>query len=183
MIIFLHWFLWFLGCLYKYKTKINKDSPKEKSTLAFLNRFSKFIFLLSITSLIITIFITWIDIYSSGTNFLGRLAFVIDDVFNNRKVKFTYDNINKDDLDGLFEDIGAKIDLLNKLYISNYFELTFNKEGQVTSLYSHLYGLDEKGKKKTFLIDYDRSKDQHIFVNLNGEPIQLLMKLWNYSCF
>jgi hypothetical protein len=169
LIIFLSLLLWFIGSLYKYMIKINEDNPKEKSTLPFLNKFSKFMFLLSMTSLILITFATGTSIYQSGTNFQGRLAFVIDDVFNHRKVKFTQDNLYKDNLDGLFEDLEAKIDLPKDLYISNHFELTFNKEGQITSLYSHLYGLDEKGKKKTFLIDYDRSKDKHIFVTLNRE--------------
>ena len=169
LITFLSLLLWFIGCLYKYMIKTNEGNSKEKLSLPFLNKFSKFIFLLSMTSLILITFTAGTSIYQSGTNFQGRLAFVIDDVFNHRKIKFTHDNLYKDDLDGLFDDLKAKIDLPNDLYINNHFELTFNKEGQITSFYSHLYGLDERGKKKTIQLDYDRSKDPHIFVTLNRE--------------
>lgn len=169
LITFLSLFLWFIGCLYRYMLKINEDHPKEKSTIPLLNSFSKGMFLLSMTSLIAVTFATGTSIYHSGTNFQGRLAFVIDDVFNHRKVTFTHDNLYKDNLEGLFDDLEAKIDLPTDLYISNHFELTFNKEGQITSFYSHLYGLDDTGKKKTFLLNYDRSKDSSIFVTLNRE--------------
>ncbi|WP_414839753.1 WD40/YVTN/BNR-like repeat-containing protein [Carnobacterium sp. TMP28] len=168
LIIFLSLLLWFTGCLYWYMINRYEKKPKEKKPSYHLNRFSQFIFLLSVTSLILITLATGKSIYESGTHLNGRLAFVIDELVNKRTVLFKHDNVYQDGLDGLFEDLESSIDLPKELYIDNHFELTFNKKGEITSFYSFLYGLNDKSEKKTFLIDYDRSKSKKINVVLNG---------------
>lgn len=168
LIIFLSLLLWFIGCLYWYMVNRYNKNTQEKKPSYYLNRLSQFIFLLSITSLVLITLATGKNIYHSGTHSQGRLAFVINDLVNKRNISFDHDNLYKDDLDGLFKDLESKIDLPKELYIDSHFEVTFNKEGQITSFYSFLYGLNQKSEVETFLIDYDRSKSNKINVVLNG---------------
>ncbi|ALV22805.1 WD40/YVTN/BNR-like repeat-containing protein [Carnobacterium antarcticum] len=177
LIAFLSLFIWFAWCLYRSK---RKRSTTKKRTSSALEKISKLWVMVSTISLVVITFATGINIYQSGTNLQGKLAFVIEDLFNKRKVEFVHDNVYKDDLDGLFADLQTKIDLPNELYLSNHFDLTFTKDGQITSLYSFLYGLNDDGEIKSFLIDYDRSKSNDITVYLNGytdTPFDETMKL------
>ncbi|MEG0268455.1 MAG: hypothetical protein RR649_06800, partial [Carnobacterium sp.] len=177
LIAFLSLFVWFAWCLYRSK---RKRSTTKKRTSSALEKISKLWVMVSTVSLVVITFAAGINIYQSGTNLQGKLAFVIEDLKNKRKVEFVHDNVYKDDLDGLFADLQTKIDLPDELYLSNHFDLTFTKDGQITSLYSFLYGLNDDGEIKSFLIDYDRSKSNDITVYLNGytdTPFDETMKL------
>lgn len=181
LIAFFSLFVWFAWCLYRTKRKRTtiESTAKERSSSA-LEKISKFWVMVSTVSLVLITFATGINIYQSGTNLQGKLAFVIEDLFNKRKVEFVHDNVYKDDLVGLFADLQTKIDLPDELYLSNHFDLTFDKDGQITSLYSFLYGLNDDGEIKSFLIDYNRSKSNDITVFLNGytdTPFDETMKL------
>ncbi|MBC9826183.1 hypothetical protein GLO26_10345 [Carnobacterium inhibens] len=131
-------------------------------------RRSKFLFLFSVNSFLLITLASGISLYQSGTNSQGRLAFVIQDYLKSSDVQFVHNNIYKDGLNGLFEDLETKYDLPEELYVSNQVELTFNKKGDITTLYSFLYGLNDDGETESFLIDYDSSKSNDLSVTLNG---------------
>lgn len=55
------------------------------------------------------------------------------------------------------------------LYVVNGFKMSFNETGKVQTLDTFLYGKNKKGTEKTYLITYDRKKDEKIIVWVNGE--------------
>lgn len=164
LIIFLSLFVWLGWGLYWYIWKLNKKRSASPRSL----RRSKFLFLFSANSFLLITVVSGISLYQSGTNQQGRLAFVIQDYLNSSEVTFVHNNVYEDGLNGLFEDLETKYDLPEELYVSNQVELTFDQEGDITTFYSFLYGLNEAGEMESFLIDYDRSKSTDFNVTLNG---------------
>ncbi|WP_244835009.1 hypothetical protein [Clostridium sp. BJN0001] len=113
-----------------------------------------------------------VRIFQSGRNYNGKLAWVLDDLKNKRSVKLEHNNIYKDGVQGIFDDIDKKFTLPAKLYMSNGFKLDFNSDGTITSFETFVYGKDDKGKEKTYLIYYDSQKSKNItveFRNVNAD--------------
>lgn len=122
-------------------------------------------------SIIIIVIITsfyGVKIYKSATNYGGKLAWFIERLKNERSVEFEHNDIYKDGVEGIFEDINKEYTLPKKLYISNNFDLKFNSEGIITSFYTFAYGKNDDGKDKSYLITYDKNKSQDITLRLNG---------------
>ena len=46
--------------------------------------------------------------------------------------------------------------------------MSFDKDGTITRVSAYLYGQNEKGKDKTYLIDYDIDKSDKIVVQIAG---------------
>ncbi|MBU5227143.1 hypothetical protein KQI36_10870 [Clostridium senegalense] len=107
-------------------------------------------------------------IYNSAVNYGDKLSLVIYDLKNKRSIKFESDNIYVNGVEGIFNDIGKKYDLPDKLYILDSFKLNFNKEGKITSFETFVYGKDSKEKEKTYLIYYDNKKSDKITVISNN---------------
>ena len=164
LIIFLSLFVWVGWGLYWYIWKTNKNQSTSPRSI----RRSKFLFLFSVNSFLLITLASGISLYQSGTNSQGRLAFVIQDYLQSSDVQFVHNNVYEDGLNGLLEDLETKYDLPEELYVSNQVELTFNKKGDITTLYSFLYGLNEDGETESFLIDYDSSKSDELSMTLNG---------------
>ena len=164
LITFLSLIVWVGWGLYGYLVKhTNKQSTSPRSI-----RRSKFLYLFSINSFLLITVASGVSLYQSGTNFQGKLAFVIQDYLHSSAVTFDHNNIYKDGLNGLIEDLETKYDLPEELYVSNQVELTFTKEGDITTLYSFLYGLNKDGETESYLIDYDRSKSADLTMTVNG---------------
>ncbi len=144
------------------KTIKNKDySPRELIKLKSW-KYISIIIIIAITS------IYGMKIYESATNYRGKLSWVIERLKNERSVEFEHNNIYKYGVEGIFQDINKKYTLPNKLYMSNVFELEFNSDGTITSLYTFVYGKNNDGEDKTYLITYDKSKSKDITLRLNG---------------
>ena len=162
--IFISLIVWMGWGLYWYIWKVDKKQTPSPHTI----KRSKFLFLLSINfSLLITV-ASGISLYHSGTNYQGKLAYVIQDYLTSSDVTFDHNNVYQDGLNGLLEDLETKYDLPDELYVSNQVELTFNKAGDITTFYSFLYGLNDAGETESYLIDYDSSKSADFSVTLNG---------------
>lgn len=145
------------------KNMKNKDyRPRELIKLKSW-RYISIIIIISITS------IYGMKIYESATNYRGKLSWVIERLKNERSVEFEHNNIYKYGVEGIFQDINKKYTLPNKLYMSNVFELEFNSHGTITSLYTFVYGKNNDGEDKAYLITYDKSKSQDITLRLNGQ--------------
>ncbi len=54
------------------------------------------------------------------------------------------------------------------LYVATSFNLHFKPDGTITSLETYLYGNDDRGNLKTYLINYDGSKSKRATVYLDG---------------
>lgn len=157
IIILIIWFIW---CIFKYRRKSGESTASKQFKIWYF---------MALFILILTTVTTGANVYKSGRSFNGKLSWFIQDLKNKRKIKFSHNNIYHDGLDGIFQDIKKKIDLPEELYLSNEFRLKFNSKGEVSYLYSYLYGKDKKGESQSFLISYDVRKSEDIIVYLNGQ--------------
>ncbi len=107
-------------------------------------------------------------IYISATSFNGRLYKVLQKTFNEKSIEISHKDIYKDGILGILNDISKEVDLPEKLYITSNLSVKFNHEGEIEYFSTFLYGKDSKGKDKTYLIDYDISKDFKAKIYLNG---------------
>ena len=105
----------------------------------------------------------------SATPYHGALAWKLDELQRKKEVTLQHDNFFTDGVEGVLQDLDEIFSLPEELYISNKFQMTFDKEGKILSLYTFMYGKDENGETKTFLVDYDSSADSKITVWEDGE--------------
>lgn len=170
IICFTTLFFWFFWCFYQIKKKHRTNKANEEP----ISRSSKHLVVskvwmpIAILALFSITGITGVNIYQSAIPFQGKLAFFIHDLKYKKEIEFAHNNLFEDKLDGFLRDIQKVVDLPEEMFLSSEFDLTFNKEGQITSLYTFLYGKNEKGETETFLIDYDESKSEKLALYLNG---------------
>jgi len=155
-IILIAWVFW---CIYKFR----RQNQSSHNTDYF-----KTWYFIALFVLISTTVVTGANIYKSSIPFNGKLSWFIHDLKNKKEIKLIHNNIYDDGLEGLFEDIENKIDLPEELYVSNEFQLRFNKNGEINYIYTYLYGKNHKGETESFLISYDRNKSKNIIVSLKG---------------
>ncbi len=105
----------------------------------------------------------------SGIPYNGKLSWAVEELRSSRKVRLVHDNIYEDGLDGILADIRKKVDLPETLCLVNSFNLHFQADGTVESLYTFVKGFDEEGNfVDSYLIDYDRAGSGKITVWLGG---------------
>ena len=46
------------------------------------------------------------------------------------------------------------MDLPDELYVQNKFQLSFDKDGEIQSIYTYMYGRYENGDENTFPVSY-----------------------------
>lgn len=80
-----------------------------------------------------------------------------------------HDNIFTDGVQGFLEDLGQELDLPEELYLTSGFNMHFKADGRVESLDTFLYGWDEFGNWRTYLISYNRKNSDNMTVYLDGE--------------
>lgn len=107
-------------------------------------------------------------IYHSAVNYNGKLSWFLNDLKNKRTVKLEHSNIYESGIEGIFTDISKKISMPEKLYVATSFSLNFDTNGTITSFDTFVYGKNEKGKLKSYLISYNRNKSGNITIYLNG---------------
>ena len=98
----------------------------------------------------------------------GALSWKVDSLFKTKKIEYEHNNFFRDGAEGLIKDINKKLKLPDELYITDSFEMSFDKGGTITRVSAYLYGQNEKGKDKTYLIDYDIDKSDKIVVQIAG---------------
>ncbi|PEL09315.1 glycosyl hydrolase [Bacillus sp. AFS017336] len=140
----------------------NSEYQPNKLTTVKLWTYLSLILFISITLLY------GVNIYKSGTNYNGKLAWYIERLKNQRSVKFDNNNLYKYGVKGIFEDINKKQNLPKKLYMVNNFSLKFNSDGTITSFDSFVHGKNDNGKEESYLISYDQNKSDRITIHLNG---------------
>lgn len=131
----------------------------------------RFKFIWHIFSVVLIVFITAFygaKIYHSATNLNGKLAWFLKDLKDKKEIKLQHNNIYKDDISGVLEDIKKKISMPEKLYVSNSFKINFREDGTILSFDTFLYGKNDNGKTESFLVSYDNKKSNDIIVYLNG---------------
>ena len=98
----------------------------------------------------------------------GALSWKVDSLFKTKKIEYEHNNFFRDGAEGLIKDINKKLKLPDELYITDSFEMSFDKDGTITRVSTYLYGQNDKGKDKTYLIDYDIDKSDKIVVQIAG---------------
>lgn len=142
---------------------------KRNAFIKVNNKYKSIWNVIAIVIIIISTLFYGYKIVYSAIPYNGKLSWYLQDLKNKRTVEFQHNNIYEDGIEGIFSDINEKIDLPEELYVSTSFSLNFNVNGTITSFDTFLYGKDEEGELKTFLITYDNSKSKEITLYLNGE--------------
>ncbi|KLE16555.1 hypothetical protein [Clostridium sp. C8] len=173
--------LFFLACIIyliiavKKKPILSQQYPIDDDTFIYIseNKWCKFSFktiwtYIAIVIMVITTIFYGVKIYSSATNFRGKLSWVLHDLGHKKEIKLEHNNIYEDGIEGLFNDINNKINMPKTLYISEYFSLDFETDGEITSFYGFFYGKNDKDELESYLISYDINKSKKIDIYLNG---------------
>ncbi len=145
---------------------IAKSKEKERNT-------SQKIFYVELV--IFLVFSIWFagKIVYSAIPYHGALSWKIDEWMRKKEVKLEQGNLFEDGADGFLRDIDKVLDLPEELYIANQCQIQFSDDGTIQYIYAFLYGKNESGEKKTYLIDYNAENSNHMTVwidgNANGE--------------
>lgn len=114
--------------------------------------------------LLITAIFT-IQITYAGLPYHGKLAWVIDDMRTQRRVKMTKNNVYSDGVSGIIEQMRNGAKLPEELYVGDHgFSLEFSQDGTVQRIETYLYAKDLLGRKKAYLVSYDVAKDRDLHV-------------------
>lgn len=99
----------------------------------------------------------------------GKLSWKIDEILHKKEIDFIHTNFLEDGAEGILTDLDEALDLPEELYITDSFALSFDEHGEISKLDTFLYGKDEKGTTRTYLISYDKAKNKKITVWTDGE--------------
>lgn len=159
------------------KEKTSDDSKKKNVTFRW-----------EVTIFIIGSLIFSSQIVYSAIPFQGALSWKIDAFFKEKKVTLTHTNFLETGVEGILQDLDEELDLPEELYIANKFQLTFDDTGEIRSLYTFLYGKNENGEYRSYLVDYNAEKENKMTVWLDGkatsgyesdcslEPMRMILK-------
>ncbi len=154
----------------KYKTSDERKEIKEifDSNVRFKSIYKSGWILLASAIIICITLLYGYKIYNTAINYNGKLSWVLESLRNERNIDFKHNNIYEYGIEGIFTDIEEKVDLPDELYISEVFDLTFSSDGTITSFYTFIYGNNDKGDFKSFLIDYNINRSKNIIIHLDG---------------
>ncbi len=107
----------------------------------------------------------------SALPYHGALSWKVEEWRNRKTVVLDHNNFFADGAEGVLGDLDEALGFPEKLYIANQFQIDFDHSGNITSLYAFLYGKDEKGEDRTWLVDYDGGRDRkmQVWINRNAE--------------
>lgn len=117
--------------------------------------------------LIATFFIGGGIVYSA-IPYHGALSWKIDEWRHRKEISLEHTNIFESGVEGILSDLNKELKMPEQLYIANEFRVTFDENGKIQSIYTFLYGKNEKGKEKTYLIDYDAKHGDSMTVWTDG---------------
>ena len=109
----------------------------------------------------------------SAIPYHGALSWKVDEWLRKKEIKLEHNNLFQDGVNGILTDLDEALELPEELYIANKYQVTFDENGTIQSIYAFIYGKNQKGEKKTYLIDYDAQSSEYMTVwtdgNANGE--------------
>lgn len=142
---------------------------RKKQGDASSNRIDKKIFWIEIIIFIAgTIYFGGRIIYSA-IPYHGALSWVFDERMQKKEIKLEHTNFFEDGAEGVLTDLENVLDLPENLYIANQYKMTFDKEGTIQTIDTFLYGKNEEGETKTYLVNYEAEKNANMTVWVNGE--------------
>lgn len=109
----------------------------------------------------------------SAIPYHGALSWKLDEWLHKKEVELKHNNLFEDGVEGILMDLDEALELPEELYIANKYQMSFDENGTIQSIYAFIYGKNAAGEKKTYLIDYDAdsSNDMTVWIdgNVNGE--------------
>ena len=109
----------------------------------------------------------------SAVPYHGALSWKLDEWMRKKEVELEHNNLFEDGVEGILMDLDEALQLPEELYIANKYQVSFDENGTIQRIYAFIYGKNEAGEKKTYLIDYDAdsSNDMTVWIdsNVNGE--------------
>lgn len=121
----------------------------------------------AILFIVVTIFFGVRMVYSA-IPYHGALSWKLDEWMRKKEIALEHNNLFEHGIEGVLEDLDKALDMPEELYIANKYQVSFDENGIIQSLYAFLYGRNEAGVKKTYLIDYDADKSTKMTVWIDG---------------
>ena len=115
----------------------------------------------------VTVYFGAATVYSVAT-YNSALAWKLEEWKHQAKVELVHDNFFESGAEGVMEDLDRALDLPEELYIVNQFQMRFDGDGTIRTIYAFLYGKDAGGNTRTYLIDYNAAGGEDITVTKNG---------------
>ena len=84
----------------------------------------------------------------SAIPYNGALAWQIEEWMNQKKVTLEHDNFLESGVEGILTDLDKALELPEELYISDKFQVSFDKNGEIQSLDTMLYGKGKDGRRE-----------------------------------
>lgn len=121
-----------------------------------------------IAVLLFTVYFAGRIIYSA-IPYHGALSWKIDEWMRKKEVQLEHTNLFESGAEGVLKDLDEALDLPEELYISNQFQITFDGAGTIQTIYAFLYGADDNGTTRTYLVDYNAAGGEEMDVWVDGE--------------
>lgn len=86
-----------------------------------------------------------------------------------RQVVLEHDNLFEDGVDGFLMDLDHTLSISSEIYTANTLQISFDGDGTVQTIYAFLYGKDNQGRTRTYLVNYDRTTSEKMTVWIDGE--------------
>uniref|UniRef100_UPI004056666F WD40/YVTN/BNR-like repeat-containing protein n=1 Tax=Agathobacter sp. TaxID=2021311 RepID=UPI004056666F len=96
------------------------------------------------------------------------MSWKVDEWMRQKSVRLEHNSFFESGVEGVLSDLDAALDLPEDIYIVNKYQMTFDADGTIQSIYTFLYGKDDDGETKTYLIDYDADKSEHMTIRIDG---------------
>lgn len=114
-------------------------------------------------------------VIQSAIPYRGALSWKIDEWINHKTIPLTHSNLFQDGIEGILQDINRSVTLPKDLYISETLDVQFKGDGTITKVETMLYGRDNQGNPKGYLVNYDAKKTKNIELRLNhGEGFHFI---------
>ncbi|WP_462412860.1 hypothetical protein [Neobacillus sp. Marseille-QA0830] len=112
--------------------------------------------------------ITMVGGYYVGQNavhYNGALAWKIQELKTDTRIKLKNDNFYKTKLDGIIDSVKTKMEMEPYL-MTNDLKIEFDKDGTITSIDTYIYGFDQNRKLQSgYLIYYDKTKGNKVTIH------------------
>lgn len=121
-------------------------------------------FLIALSIVCMSTIYEGLTIYRLATHLDNHLGFYLHDLRFKKTMSLQNDNLYNNGFLTFMEDFSQQFDVPEQLYLSDSFELKYDKTGKILSFDMFLYGKQE-GKTKSYLISYTSGKQVTIYLN------------------
>ncbi|MGI6011632.1 MAG: WD40/YVTN/BNR-like repeat-containing protein [Ruminococcus sp.] len=156
--------LWII--LKRRRRKEAHDGVKHQDTIRRTALWAQGIFVF-----VLTVYFAGRIIYAA-IPYHGALSWKLDEWMRQKEVRLYHNNLFADGVEGILEDLDNALDMPEELYIANQFQVAFDEKGVVDTLYTFLYGQEEDGDTRTYLVDYDADRSENMTVWVDGEAAE-----------